>query len=344
MIESNIRYLPFAELHIHLEGSLQPEFAWHIAKKNNIKLPFESLDALRQAYQCSDQDEFFKTFLSVGNVLRTEEDYEDAANEYLSKALSQGLHHVEMSFCPQFLSERGDDWQTAIRGLTNALNNCEKQYGVTCFLILEFNRSLSAESAGKILEESIPYTKKNGGWIYAIGLYVEVVPAVGFYEVYERARELGLYCVAHAGHDDLGNVPDPGRFVIEAIDKLKVNRIDHGVQCIKDPELIKRLCNMNPKIPMNTCPVSNVLCGLFPSVCDHPLKKLLNMDLIVTCNSDDPAYFCCFKDTLDACIKDLSLNQDDLRRLAINSFEASFLPDEKKQEYIKEILVFQFTN
>jgi adenosine deaminase len=337
-----VRALPFAELHLHLEGSLQPELVWRFAQRNNIPFPFESLDALRSAYRCSDQDGFFNTYLTCGDVLRTEQDYEEAVNEYLSKALVQGLHHVEMAFSPQLVTDRGDDWRVAIRGLKRSLDNCEKAYGVSACLIMEFNRTLPVESATQILEEAIPYTRLNGGWIYAIGLYMEVIPAIGFDKLYDRARQLGLYCVAHAGHDDLGDVVDPARFVVEAIDKLKVDRIDHGVQSMKDPELLKRLCSMYPKIPMNTCPVSNVSCGLFDSLSHHPLKKMLDLGLLVTCNSDDPAYFRCFKDTLDACIESLALSEDDLRRLAINSFEASFLSEDRKQKFIEEVHAYQF--
>ena len=342
MESSAMRRLPFAELHLHLEGSLQPEFVWRLAQRNEIAFRFDSMDALRAAYRCSDQDKFFDTYLTCGDVLRTEQDYEEAANEYLSKALAQGLRHVEMAFSPQLLTARGDDWCIAVRGLTRALDTCESKYGVTACLIMEFNRSLSVEPANRILEEAIPYTRLNGGWIYAVGLYMEVIPAIGFDKLYDRARQLGLYCVAHAGHDDLGDTSDPGRFVVEAIDKLKVDRIDHGVQAMKDPELLERLCNIRPKIPMNTCPVSNVSCGLFQSLSTHPLKQMLDLGLLVTCNSDDPAYFRCFEDTLDACVEGLALSDDDLRRLAINSFEASFLPDEKKQAYIREVQTYQF--
>ncbi|WP_405016642.1 adenosine deaminase [Kitasatospora sp. NBC_00070] len=320
--------IPKAELHLHVEGTLEPELAFRLAERNGVALPFGSVAELRAAYRFDDLQSFLDLYYRLMDVLRTEQDFTDLAEEYLTRAAAQGVRHAEIFFDPQAHTARGVPIETVINGLGAALDRSEAVHGVSTGLILCFLRDLSAESALATLESAKPYLDR----ITAVGLDSAEVgnPPSKFTAVYERARELGLRAVAHAGEEG------PPGYVWEALDLLGVERIDHGLRCLEDEELVARL--VRDRIPLTVCPFSNVRLRCVDTLADHPLRRMLDAGLVATVNSDDPAYFGGYVgQNLTETAAALGLTEREQYTLARNSFEASFLDEPTRARYLAEL-------
>jgi adenosine deaminase len=321
--ESSVPGLPKAELHIHIEGSLEPELMFELGKRNRLELPYASVDEVRKAYEFDDLQSFLDLYYQGMTVLVREGDFYELAHAYLRKAASQNVRHAEIFFDPQAHTDRGVPFETVIEGLHRALVDARTELGISSKLILCFLRHLSAEAAMKTLEQALPFRDR----IVAVGLDSSEKghPPSKFRAVFEKALEHGFKTVAHAGEEG------PPAYIREALDLLHVSRIDHGVRCLEDPELTERL--RMEKIPLTVCPLSNVKLRVFDRIEDHNLKALLEAGLGVTVNSDDPAYFGGYiEENYAAVAGALRLGREDLLRLARNSFEASFLTEEEKKE------------
>lgn len=323
-----IQKLPKAELHLHIEGTLEPELMFRLAKKNNIKIPFSSPDEVRKAYDFSNLQSFLDIYYQGANVLQTEEDFFDLTWEYLTRAHHDNVKHVEIFFDPQTHTDRNISFKTVITGIHQALEKAQKEYNLSSFLILCFLRHLSEDAAFKTLEQALPF--KN--WIKAVGLDSSEIghPPSKFQRVFTKAMEAGFLTVAHAGEEA------PPEYIWEALELLKVKRIDHGVQCLRDAKLVDYL--QKHHIPLTVCPLSNIKLCVFPDMRKHNLKTLLQKGLCVSINSDDPAYFggyvnANFQSSADA----LQLSTDDLKQLAKNSFQASFLPEHEKASLVEMV-------
>ena len=304
--------LPKAELHLHIEGTLEPELAFELAARNGVTLPYADTDELREAYR-----------------------FEDLANAYLARAAAQGVRHAEIFFYPQAHTGRGLEIGTVVEGLWRALGTSEANHGVSTRLILCFLRDESAESALSTLDAAKPYLDR----ITGVGLDSAEVghPPVKFREVYERAAALGLRRVAHAGEEG------PPEYITEALDVLGVERVDHGLRCVEDPALVERL--VRDRVPLTLCPLSNVRLRTVDTLADHPLPAMLDAGLMCTVNSDDPAYFGGYAgDNFDAVRATLGLSEERLRELARNSFLASFLEDDEelRARYLAEVDAYAF--
>jgi len=322
------RDLPKAELHLHIEGTLEPELMFELARRNGVQLPYATVEEVRRAYVFSDLQSFLDIYYAGCRVLLTELDFYDLTWAYLQRAASQGVRHAEIFFDPQTHTDRGVPFETVVTGIHRALQDGRARLDITSGLILCFLRHLSGEAAMETLKASLPYRE----WIVAVGLDSSEVghPPAKFKDVYDRAREAGLLAVAHAGEEG------PPAYVWEALDVLKARRIDHGVRCIEDERLVG--CLVEEQIPLTVCPLSNVRLRVFPNLRAHNLKQLLDRGLLVTVNSDDPAYFGGyvadnFRDTAAA----LDLGREDLLRLARNSFVASFLSEGQRRAYLDEV-------
>ncbi len=320
--------LPKAELHLHIEGTFEPDLIFELAERNGIALPYASVEALRAAYEFTDLGSFLKLYYAAMNVLRTEADFTELANEYLAVAHSQGLVHAEIFFDPQAHTSRGVPFRTVIDGLWSAVQNSASHYGVTTKLIMCFLRDAGPRAALATLEEALPF----GDRIVAVGLDSAEVgyPPDAFADVFARARAAGWRAVAHAGEEG------PPAYVWAALDRLGVSRIDHGVRSLEDPLLVDRL--RAERIPLTVCPLSNVKLRVVDSLAAHPLKRMLDAGLLVTVNSDDPAYFGGYVGENFAAVADaLDLSDADLVRLARNSFEASFLSAGERAAYLARV-------
>lgn len=323
-----IHDLPKAELHLHIEGTLEPELMFELAKRNGLSLRWESVAALRDAYRFDDLQSFLDIYYEGAAVLLHEADFYALASAYLQRCAEQNIRHVEIFFDPQTHTDRGVAFEVVVDGIQRALNDGETQFGISSKLILCFLRHLSADAAMRTLDEAIPF--KN--CIAAVGLDSSESghPPDKFREVFDRAREHGFLTVAHAGEEG------PADYIWQALDLLDVERIDHGVRCVEDPRLVTRLAG--EQVPLTVCPLSNVKLGVFPSLEDHNLKRLLDAGLRVTVNSDDPAYFGGYlEENFLATIKALNLDKDDVVALVKNGFVASFLPQSRKQEFLDAI-------
>ncbi|MFI2199974.1 adenosine deaminase [Streptomyces sp. NPDC020192] len=327
--------LPKAELHLHIEGTLEPELAFELAARNGVTLPYADTDELRKAYDFEDLQSFLNLYYELMAVLRTEQDFADLANAYLARAAAQGVRHAEIFFDPQAHLARGVSMGTVVEGLWRALGDSERNHGISTKLILCFLRDESAESALETLEAAGPYLDR----ITGVGLDSAEVghPPVKFREVYEAAAALGLRRVAHAGEEG------PAEYITEALDVLGVERVDHGLRCMEDPALVERL--VRERIPLTLCPLSNVRLRTVGTLADHPLPAMLDAGLMCTVNSDDPAYFGGYAgDNFTAVHRTLGLTEDRLRELARNSFLASFLEDdeERRARYLAEVDAYEF--
>jgi adenosine deaminase len=323
-----IQGLPKAELHVHIEGTLEPELAFQLAKKHSVVLPYASVEELRRAYRFADLQSFLDIYYEGAAVLRDADDFHALTRDYLRKAHAQGVVHAEIFFDPQTHTARGIALSTVLDGLGRACSEAERESGITCRLILCFLRHLSADEAMRTLEEALPHKQH----ISAVGLDSSESghPPSKFSEVFARARREGLPAVAHAGEEG------PPSYIYEALDLLQVRRIDHGVRCEEAPELLERLAR--ERVPLTICPLSNVKLKVFERIEHHNLKRLLERGLCVTVNSDDPAYFGGYVlENYLAVQHALGLSQDDLTLLARNSIEASFLADSAKQRWLKAI-------
>ena len=321
-LESLIRSIPKAELHIHIEGSLEPELMFEIGRRNGVKSRFPNVEALRKAYNFSDLQSFLDIYYEGAGVLREERDFYDMTMAYLRRAAADNVRHAEIFFDPQTHTDRGIAFETVINGITAALRDGP----ISTHLILCFLRHLSAESAMHTLEQALPFKDR----LVAVGLDSGEVgnPPSKFAAVFARARSEGLRAVAHAGEEG------PPSYIREALDILGASRIDHGVRCLEDPELVDEL--VARRIPLTVCPLSNVKLRVFKTMKDHNLRKLLQRGIVATINSDDPAYFGGYVvDNYLAVTNALGLTEEEIRQLAANSFEASFLTDDEKARLIE---------
>ncbi|MET9917050.1 adenosine deaminase [Streptomyces sp. NPDC059605] len=328
-------HLPKAELHLHIEGTLEPELAFALAERNGVRLPYAGTEELRTAYRFEDLQSFLDLYYALMAVLRTEEDFEQLADAYLARAAAQGVRHAEIFFDPQAHTARGVPIGTVVEGLGRALDRSEEKHGISTQLIMCFLRDESAESALETLEAAKPHLHR----ISAVGLDSAEVghPPAKFREVYEAAAALGLRRVAHAGEEG------PPAYIREALDVLGVERIDHGLRCMEDPELVERL--VADRVPLTLCPLSNVRLRAIDTLEEHPLRDMLAAGLLCTVNSDDPAYFGGYVgDTFHAVHEALGLDREQLRTLARNSFEAAFLDhdEERRARYLSEVEAYAF--
>jgi adenosine deaminase len=330
-VEEFVRGLPKAELHVHIEGTLEPELAFRLARKHGIVLPYATVDDLRRAYQFPNLQSFLDVYYAGADVLRDQDDFHALTQAYLRKAQNQGVVHVEMFFDPQTHTARGVELSTVLLGLRRALNEAEREFGLTSRLILCFLRHLNAADAMRTLEDALPYKE----FITAVGLDSSEAghPPSKFAAVFDRARREGLLAVAHAGEEG------PPAYIYEALDILQVQRIDHGVRCEEDPALVRRL--VHERIPLTVCPLSNVRLNVFAAIEAHNLKRLLDRGVCVTVNSDDPAYFGGYVlENYLAVQRGLGLSYADLALLAHNSFEASFLGPHDKRRWMAAVAAY----
>jgi adenosine deaminase len=330
-MEAFIRGLPKAELHLHIEGTLEPELAFQLSQKHGIKLAYATVEELRRAYEFSDLQSFLDIYYAGANVLRDEDDFYVLTQAYLAKAYQQGIVHVEIFFDPQTHTERGVPFTAVVNGIRRALETAQRDLNISSRLIMCFLRHLSAEQAMLTLEEALPHQEA----IVAVGLDSSEVghPPSKFAAVFDRARDLGFLAVAHAGEEG------PPAYIYEALDVLKVHRVDHGVRCEEDASLVARL--VRERTPLTVCPLSNIKLKVFERIQEHNLKRMLDAGLCVTVNSDDPAYFDGYLvENLLAVQLALGLASADLVRLAKNSFEGSFLSASDKQRWSAAIDAF----
>ena len=323
-----IRALPKAELHVHIEGTLEPELVFELAAKHGLALPYRSVEELRAAYRFTDLQSFLDIYYAGANVLRDVADFHAMTSAYLRRAHADGIVHTEIFFDPQSHTSRGVPLAVVMAGITQALQEAQAQLGITHRLILCFLRHLSAEEAMQTLEQALPWRDSLAG----VGLDSSEVghPPSKFTDVFARARSLGLLAVAHAGEEG------PPAYIEEALDLLHVRRVDHGVRCTEDPALVARLAH--ERMPLTVCPLSNVRLRVFDQMADHNLKSLLTQGLCVTVNSDDPAYFGGYlHDNFLAVAEALALTRGQLAQLARNSIEASFIDPQSKKSWYEKI-------
>ena len=323
-----VRQLPKAELHVHIEGTLEPELVFELAARNEVRLAHADVAALRRAYVFDDLQSFLDIYYANCAVLLTEQDFYDLTTAYLTTAVSQGVRHAEIFFDPQTHTTRGVPFETCVSGIRRALDEGAATWGITSGLILCFLRDLSEQSALATLEEAGPFVQ----YLTAVGLDSAEVgnPPAKFADAFRRAREMGLPGVAHAGEEG------PPAYIWEALDVLRARRIDHGVRCLEDERLVERL--VRERIPLTVCPFSNVKLRVFPSLSRHDLPALVERGLLVTVNSDDPAYFGGYvADNMTAVAEAFDLDRATIAELARNSFRAAFLPDPVKEGYLAEV-------
>ena len=323
-----IRALPKAELHMHLEGALEPELALAFARRNRITLRFSSVEELRKSYQFTDLQSFLNLYYECTAALVAEQDFYELALSYLRRAAADGVRHAEVFFDPQSHINRGVNFETVITGIRRALELGTRQYRISSNLIMCFLRHLSAEQAMETLEMALPFRD----WILGVGLDSSELghPPMKFVKVFARASQEGFRRVAHAGEEG------PPDYIWQALDLIGAERIDHGVRALEDASLVRRLAK--EQIALTVCPLSNVRLGVFPSIGQHNLKRLLEAGLMVTINSDDPAYFGGYVgDNYIAAQEALDLSREDIERLAANSFTASFLPEDAKRMLLDEL-------
>jgi adenosine deaminase len=323
-----IRALPKTELHVHIEGTLEPELVFALAAKHGIGLGYRNAAELRAAYRFTDLQSFLDIYYTSATVLRDAADFHAMTSAYLRRAHADGIVHVEVFFDPQAHTARGVPLGVVMQGLTQALKEAQAQTGITHRLIMCFLRHLPAEDAMQTLEQALPWRDH----LVGVGLDSSERghPPSQFTAVFERARSLGLLAVAHAGEEG------PPAYIEEALDLLHVRRIDHGVRCVEDPLLVARLAR--ERVPLTVCPLSNIRLGVFHRMADHNLKILLDQGLCVTVNSDDPAYFGGYLlDNYLAVATALELSRAQLAQLARNSIEASFLEPAAKHHWYSRI-------
>jgi adenosine deaminase len=320
-----IAAIPKAELHIHIEGSLEPELMLDLARRNGVSLRYDSIDALKAAYRFGNLQDFLDLYYEGMRVLLREQDFYDLAMAYLRRAAAQNVRHAEIFFDPQGHTDRGVAFQTVIDGLWRALKDAERQFGMTTALILCFLRHLDEASAQRTLDEALPWRER----IVGVGLDSSEKghPPSKFERVFARARGLGLKAVAHAGEEG------PPNYVREALDVLRVDRIDHGNRALEDPALTARLAR--EQIPLTVCPLSNLRLCVVPDMKAHPLKRMLQAGLMATLNSDDPAYFGGYmNENFSAVQQGLDLGREDIATLARNGFRAAFCDEATKGRHL----------
>jgi len=332
-IEKFIAGLPKAELHLHIEGTFEPELMFEIAERNNRKLKYNSVDELKAAYQFNNLQEFLEIYYSGANVLIEEQDFYDLTWAYLQRIHVQNVLHTEIFFDPQTHTSRGIAFETVITGIYRALEDGRTKLNISYRLIMSFLRHLSEDSAFEILEKALPFKD----WITAVGLDSSEKGnhPEKFERVFRKAREHGLLTVAHAGEEG------PSEYVWGALKLLNVSRIDHGNRSLEDPELLEEL--VRRQIPLTVCPLSNLKLKVVSDMSQHPLKVMLEKGMLATVNSDDPAYFGGYvNENYEAVAWALNLSKKELGQLAKNSFRASFLPEKEKAAIVQKIDEYLF--
>ncbi|WP_186155061.1 adenosine deaminase [Burkholderia gladioli] len=330
-LQNKIALAPKAELHIHIEGSLEPELIFKLAERNGVKLAYESVEALRAAYAFTDLQSFLDIYYAGASVLLQEQDFYDMTAAYVERALADKVVHTEIFFDPQTHTERGVPIETVVAGIDRALADAEAR-GLSSKLILCFLRHLSEEDALATFESALPLFEKYSHRLIGIGLdsSEQGHPPSKFERVFARARALGLKLVAHAGEEG------PPAYVIEALDLLKVDRVDHGVRSIEDAALVARLADS--RIALTVCPLSNLKLKVFDDMTKHTLKVLLDSGVAVTINSDDPAYFGGYvNDNYFATVAALALEDQDVYTVIRNGFEASFVTEAERAALIAKL-------
>ena len=323
-----IKKLPKAELHIHIEGSLEPELMFKLAKKNNIKIPYKTIQEVKEAYNFTNLQSFLDIYYAGANVLISKEDFYDLTWEYILRCKEENIIHTEIFFDPQTHTARGIAFDTVISGISKALDDAKEKLGITSNIIMCFLRHLSQEEALKTFEESLSYKDK----IIGIGLDSSEIghPPSKFKEVFKKAKDEGFKLVAHAGEEA------DYSYIYEALDLLDIQRVDHGVQAIQSKELMQRL--KKEQIPLTVCPNSNIELKVFDTYKEHNIKELLDYGLNITVNSDDPAYFKGYINTnFINLYENLNLSKEDIIKLIKNSFKSSFISDELKVKYLKKV-------
>lgn len=324
--------MPKAELHIHIEGSLEPELIFRLAERNGIRLPYASVDALREAYAFTDLQSFLDIYYAGASVLLTEQDFHDMTWAYIERAHADHVTHAEIFFDPQTHTARGVSFDTVVQGIERALAAAEQRYGLSSRLIMCFLRHLSEEDALATLDTALAWLPRLRHRLVGVGLDSSEMghPPAKFARVFERCRELGLRRVAHAGEEG------PPAYIRDALDVLHVERIDHGVRCVEDPDLMARLAR--ERIALTVCPLSNTRLKVFGDMREHTLKDLLRAGLAATVNSDDPAYFGGYVNANFLAVFDaLDLDERDAYTLARNSFEAAFVDDRDKRALLANL-------
>ena len=323
-----IKKTPKAELHLHIEGTLEPELLFKLAKRNNIQIPYTNIEEVKSAYNFSDLKSFLNVFYQGSKVLVKEQDFFDLTWAYTLKCKEDNVVHTEVFFDPQTHINRKINFDVIINGIFKALQKANKEFGLTSKIIMCFLRHLDEASAFQVLNQALIHKDK----IIGVGLDSSELghPPKKFERVFKKAIEKGFLTVAHAGEEG------PPEYIWQALNLLKVKRIDHGVQCLLDVKLVQKL--KDDQIPLTVCPLSNIKLRVFKNLKEHSLKKMLNKGLMVMVNSDDPAYFGGYiNQNFIECQKALNLSMEDVKTLIINSFNSSFLKEEKKQEWIKQI-------
>lgn len=326
-----VKNMPKAELHIHIEGSLEPELIFALAQRNGVALNYASIDALRAAYAFTDLQSFLDIYYAGASVLLTEQDFYDMTWAYLERAHADHVLHTELFFDPQTHTARGVEFGIVVNGIQRALRDAHTKWGMTGGLIMCFLRHLSEEDAFLTLEQALPYREH----IIGIGLDSSERghPPEKFARVFSRCKELGFHLVAHAGEEG------PPAYIETALDLLQVERIDHGVRCIDDPVLMQRLAQ--EAMPLTVCPLSNIKLCVFEKMDQHNLLTLLDAGLMITINSDDPAYFGGYmNDNFVAIVEALPVQRHHAQQLARNSFAAAFMDADLKQQYLKQVDAF----
>ena len=319
---------PKTELHLHIEGSLEPELMFKLSKRNKIEIPFKSIEEIKSAYNFSNLDSFLKIYYQGSNVLITEEDFFDLTWEYILRCKQDNIVHTEIFFDPQSHTERGIKFNTIINGIDKALKKANSEFGITSKIIMCFLRHLEEESCFDILKQALNHKDK----IVGVGLDSSEKgnPPQKFKNLFEAAIKEGFVTVAHAGEEG------PPEYIWDSLNLLKVKRIDHGVQCLKDKKLVETLIKKN--IPLTVCPLSNIKLCVFDKLENHNLKKMLDKGLRVMVNSDDPAYFGGYLNTnLIETTKALNLSLEDVKILIQNSFKSSFLDESTKNSWLSKI-------
>ena len=327
-LEHFIQALPKAELHIHLEGSFEPELMFEIAERNRIAIPYKSVEEVKAAYQFSDLQSFLDIYYAGAEVLRTERDFYDLTKEYLKKCAQQNVRHVEVFFDPQTHTHRGVPFGVVIEGIRSALLDGKRDLGISFQLIMSFLRHLDQEDAMATFDMAEEFSKHIDG----IGLDSSELgnPPAKFKEVFDRAIAADYFTVAHAGEEG------PPEYIWQALDLLSVVRIDHGNRAMEDPKLLRRLAN--DQVPLTLCPLSNLELKVIDRMTNHPLKRMMDKGLMVTVNSDDPAYFGGYmNENFYSVARALDLTRREIAEIAANGFRASRLPDVQTERHVADI-------
>lgn len=334
-LEDFIAGIPKAELHLHIEGSFEPELMFSIAQRNNLKIKYNSVDEVKKAYRFHNLQSFLDIYYEGAGVLITEQDFYDLTWAYFQKIHSENVVHTEIFFDPQTHTDRGISFDTVISGINRAITDAKNKLGISTILIMCFLRHLDEESAFRTLEQALKYKHL----IMGIGLDSSELgnPPSKFERVFAKAREEGFITVAHAGEEG------PAEYIREALQLLKISRIDHGNKSVNDEELVNEL--VRSQVGLTLCPLSNLELKVIKKMEDHPVKEMMDKGMLVTINSDDPAYFGGYMNAnYIATAKALKLDKKDIAQLAENSFKASFLPQEKKEEHIQQVRKFYEDN